>query len=178
MTRSRHEFETVRRLVAIGHNDCEIARRTGIPRETVRDWRSGARDRTQRDSKSGDCASVGNHDFAALPAKQYAYLLGIYLGDGCISRHPRGVWKLRITCDSQYPKIIAECSSAIEAMMPDQHAYLLKRKSRCVEISMYSKHWPCFFPQSGPGRSGRSTRPVHRVQGVDAVSDGSRCGWV
>lgn len=28
----------------------------------------------------------------------------------------------------------------------------------CVEISTYWKHWPCFFPQHGPGR--KHNRPI------------------
>ena len=36
----------------------------------------------------------------------YAYLLGLYLGDGCLPEGPRGVWHLRLTLDSRYPGII------------------------------------------------------------------------
>jgi hypothetical protein len=55
--------------------------------------------------------------------------------------------------DGLYPGIIEECSSAMEALMPGQRAHQLPyQRSRCVEISMYSKHWPCLFPQHGPGR--------------------------
>ncbi|SRX94313.1 hypothetical protein MSP7336_02566 [Mycobacterium shimoidei] len=36
--RSAEEFEAVRALIATGMNDCAIARETGIPRPTVRDW--------------------------------------------------------------------------------------------------------------------------------------------
>jgi hypothetical protein len=25
-------------------------------------------------------------------------------------------------------------------------------KTGCVEVSLYSKHWPCLFPQHGPGK--------------------------
>ena len=75
----------------------------------------------------------------------------MYLGDGCISRHPRA-WQLRIVMDVSYPGIIEECCQAMEALMPGQTANCIKQKSRCVEISMYSKHWPCLFPQHGPGR--------------------------
>ena len=41
----------------------------------------------------------------------------------------------------------------MELIFPAQRAHLLLRApSRCVEISMYSKHWVCLFPQHGPGR--------------------------
>ncbi|MBB4855083.1 hypothetical protein HNP40_002475 [Mycobacteroides chelonae] len=28
----------------------------------------------------------------------------------------------------------------------------MKLPTRCVDVAMYSKHWPCLFPQHGPGR--------------------------
>lgn len=87
-----------------------------------------------------------------LPAHSYSYLLGIYLGDGYICAHPRAVFRLRVVMDSQYPELVDETCQAMEALMPGQRAYRWTCKSRCVEISMYSKHWPCLFPQHGPGR--------------------------
>jgi hypothetical protein len=37
--------------------------------------------------------------------------------------------------------------------MPEKSAWINRRRnSRCVDIAMYSKHWPCLFPQHGPGR--------------------------
>lgn len=48
----------------------------------------------------------------------YVYLLGLYLGDGCISTHPRGVYRLRLTLDAAYPKIIADAAQALTSVMP------------------------------------------------------------
>lgn len=158
MTRSKDEFEIVQRLLVEGRNDCEVARLTAIPRETVRDWRSGARDATARLPKGRGDECGRDHDFSTLPANAYSYLLGMYLGDGYIARHPRGVWCLRIISDSQYPGIIDECCRAMEEVMPGQRANRLPRRSRCLEIKMYSKHWPCLFPQHGPGR--KHMRPI------------------
>jgi hypothetical protein len=39
--RRPEEVRLVQRLVAEGLNNCEIARATGIPRTTVRDWAAG-----------------------------------------------------------------------------------------------------------------------------------------
>ena len=151
MARSTEEFERVLKLITEGRNDCEIARLTSIPRETVRDWRSRLRNGSARRRISRE-HGPRNHDFSAICPLAYGYLLGMYLGDGYIARHRRGVWRLRIACDSRYPGIIAECSRAMETVMPGQRAHVLPRASRSVEVSMYSKHWPCFFPQHGPGR--------------------------
>jgi hypothetical protein len=37
-------------------------------------------------------------------------------------------------------------------VMPGQHASVRKMPTQCVEVGLYSKHWPCLFPQHGPGR--------------------------
>lgn len=82
----------------------------------------------------------------------YAYLLGLYLGDGCISKDPR-TYKLRIVLDVRYPGIIHEASKAIAAMRPAKPARVgLVRKVGCVEVYACWQHWPCLLPQHGPGR--------------------------
>ena len=147
--RSAEEFESVQRLIAAGTNDCAIARLTGIPRTTVREWRCGRRGRPRDQTDSSRCGI--DHDFTALPAAAYCYVLGLYLGDGCLSWCTR-VWHLRITLDTKYPAIIARCREAIDILFPRQKAAVTSRPEACVEVSHYSKHWPCLFPQHGPGR--------------------------
>lgn len=149
--RPQSDFDLVRQLAAAGNNDSEIARLAAIPRSTVRDWRSGRRDTTDRRGVGARLDCLRTHDYALESPSDYSYLLGLYLGDGYIALSGR-VWKLRITMDSQYEGIIREACGAMESLMVGQQAHKLQRKTRCVEISMYSKHWPCYFPQHGPGR--------------------------
>ena len=106
--RSLEDFQAVLRLFELGLNDCAIARQTGIPRLTVRDWRCRPRVRSRIASTS---SCVVAHDFSGLAAKPYSYLLCMHLGDGCISRCRR-VWHLRVTLDKKYPGIIAGCCAA------------------------------------------------------------------
>ncbi|BBX01330.1 hypothetical protein BST36_18575 [Mycolicibacterium moriokaense] len=144
--RSAEEFDAAQRLIAAGVNDCEIARRLGIPRTTVRDWR--CRPQVWRRPDSGAPCGV-HHDFAALPVAAYCYVLAMYLGDGSVSRATR-VWRIRITLDQKYPAIIERRCQAIEILMPGQRAGIVKRVG-CVDVSLFSKHWPCLLPQHGPG---------------------------
>ncbi|OHV04700.1 helix-turn-helix domain-containing protein [Mycobacterium talmoniae] len=160
--RSAEEFEAVQRLIAEGVNDCAIARQTGIPRPTVRDWRC----RPQVLARDGRTSPCNGHDFAALPVTAYCYLLGLYLGDGCISRYPRA-WRLRVTLDVKYPGIINRCREAIDALFPAQHASVCVHGRGCVDVSLYSKHWPCLFPQHGPGK--KHTRPIRLEPWQDAL---------
>lgn len=152
--RPAEQFDEAKRLVTAGVNDCAIARQMGVPRSTVRDWRR--RPQVRARLLSGAICGVG-HDFSALPAAPYCYLLGLYLGDGCISRSRR-VWHLRITLDEKYPKIVERCAAAMEVVMPGQHAAVHPRTSGCVVVSLYSKHWPCLLPQHGPGN--KHLRPI------------------
>ncbi len=95
----------------------EIASQTGIPRRTVWDWR---REITKFDREVSQCiikCAVLITTSAALPAPPYCYLLGLYLGDGCVSRHPRA-WLPRGVLDAKYPDIIDRCREAINALMP------------------------------------------------------------
>jgi hypothetical protein len=86
-------------LARDGHNATEIGRLVGLPRATVRDWLRGQVP-CKRESSGAGCPICGAaHDLAGLPPA-YTHLLGLYLGDGCLSRHPRGVFKLRISLDA------------------------------------------------------------------------------
>jgi hypothetical protein len=88
--------------------------------------------------------------FEALPDR-YVHLLGLYLGDGCLSAHPRGVYKLRLYLDAKYPSIIDEAGGSIAAVMPRSRVNRLRRASNCSEVYSYSKRWPHLFPQHGLG---------------------------
>ena len=143
--RSAEERARVARLIAAGHNDYEIARRTGIPRATVRYWRiQPPRQRPQFDPD-------------ALPMRPYAYLLGLYLGDGYLARHRRDVYSLRFVLDERYTGILDECRAAIRAVAPRNRVCQVQ-KPGCLEIKSYSKLWPQVFPQHGPGR--KHERPI------------------
>ena len=153
--RSQEEVDLVLEHLRQGRTASEAARITGIPRSTVRDWRDG---RSLHLPRSTALGCIG-HDFAALEGAAYAYLLGMYLGDGCLSEQRRGVWRLRITLDAAYPGIIAECASAIESVLPGKRGGLYARRdARAIDVSSYWKHWPCLFPQHGPGPKHR--RPI------------------
>ncbi len=82
----------------------------------------------------------------------YSYLLGLYLGDGYISLHPRGVFRLRISLDRAYPAIVGECVAAMSIVVPASKVGLVRHPSARLDIpGSFSRHWPCVMPQHGPG---------------------------
>jgi hypothetical protein len=139
-------------LAAAGLNPTEISRRTGIHRRTISDWvRHGPPRGRRRPGPACPCCGWNVHAFGDLPPA-YTYLLGLYLGDGCLSAHPRGVYRLRIALDTRYPGIVDECEEAMRKVLPASKVGRHWRDYNCVDISSYSKAWPCLFPQHGPGR--------------------------
>ena len=150
--RVRHVFALAEQGLAIP----DIADGTGIARSTIQRWLRGDFPR----SSHGCERCGGSHDLQALPAASYAYALGLYLGDGCITHGARGVCRLEITMDSRYPNLIAECGAAIQALRPANAVAVFERpgQGRCTTVRSYSKAWPCLFPQHGPGR--KHERPI------------------
>ena len=141
--------ETVAKTLALadqGRSATEVGRLLGVPRATVRDWMRGRIPRRVRPRE----------DLENLPP-QYMYLLGLYLGDGCLSAHPRDVYKLRISLDACYPCLIEECEDAIRAVMPCSRLNRVD-KGTWFEVYSYSKSWPRLFPQHGPGK--QHERPI------------------
>ena len=148
--RLSEEVACVHELHALGLTARQIATETGIPRGTILKWLQSARD------PGWGCPRCRQpfHDFSTLPPREYAYLLGIYLGDGTISKAAKGVWTLRIVQDDRYPRIIDEIVAAVAAVMPKNRIWVhpKTRGANCTLIQSNSKAWPCFFPQAGPGR--------------------------
>jgi hypothetical protein len=80
----------------------------------------------------------------------YAHLFGLYLGDGTISEMKRGVTRLRIFLDEKYPNIIEGCVGSMMVIRGSERI-AVHQQAGCLEVSATWKHWPCVFPQHGPG---------------------------
>jgi hypothetical protein len=85
--------------------------------------------------------------------RAYSYLLGLYLGDGCILIKPRGGAQLAIVCDAAYPDLIEDCWAALilVSLNPRVTRYSPPGQ-RCIRLISSWRRWPEVFPQHGPGR--------------------------
>ncbi|MEV4415381.1 transcriptional regulator [Catellatospora sp. NPDC049609] len=124
-----------------------IAARLGLPYQTVRNWcRANSTDGVFTEDRCPRCRPApGLPD----PADQYAYLLGLYLGDGHLVTKTK-VPVLRVYCDEIYPRLIEACEQAMLRTLA--HSVQRVRQRGCVGVQSYGKHWPCLLPQAGPGR--------------------------
>jgi hypothetical protein len=70
--------------------------------------------------------------------------------------------------DAAYPGIVAEVVAAMRSVQPanrvgqmfapSPYAEAAGHVNSCVQVSSYSKAWPCLIPQHGPGR--KHQRPI------------------
>lgn len=141
-------------LVDAGVNDCEIARRTGVPRTTVRDLRWG-RERGTARPVCPRCWRTSTP--VVFTAGDYAELLGLYLGDGHIERAGR-TQSLRISLDSSYPLINDEIEALAQRCYPRNRVGRYADAASLTVIRVCHSHLSCHFPQHGPGK--KHERPI------------------
>ncbi|MFE3205056.1 transcriptional regulator [Embleya sp. NPDC059237] len=144
-------YDTTTRLAALrlldgGRSLNSVSKETGISRAAMRSWR--VRVEPARPTGCVRCTGVPT---APEPGRDYAYLLGLYLGDGCLSGYAKGVYGLRIACGDVWPGLMDECEAAMRAIRPGSNVFRTPRQG-CHMVTSLWKHWPCLFPQHGPGR--------------------------
>ena len=136
-------------MIAAGKSDSEIARRLGIARTTVRDWR---RPRYVRKSPVVRCERCWQttRPVRFTPA-DYAELLGLYLGDGYICALPR-TERLRIFLDARYTVVVDETEALLQRCFPANRLGRLSRHAGAMAVLwIYNGHLSCLFPQHGAG---------------------------
>ncbi|QNE77998.1 transcriptional regulator [Streptomyces finlayi] len=145
-----YDLETRKRALALldqGFSQNSVSKQTGISRAAIRSWlvRIAPLDR------STPCPRCCDTPVAPQDPVAYSYLLGLYLGDGCISANRRGVYSLRIACADAWPGLIDAYAEAIRKVRPSNKVCRVQSQG-CQYVTSFSKHWPCFFPQHGSGK--------------------------
>jgi hypothetical protein len=134
-------------LLNEGQSVRSVSIATGISQSVLRTWREhGIAPRRP----AASCCRCGASLELPRDISAYAYLLGLYLGDGCISAQKReGVYALRIACANRWPKLSDECVEAVRRVVPNR----VNRNPGvgCHYVTAYSRHWPHLFPQHGTG---------------------------
>lgn len=137
--RDTADRDRVRDLLERGYSDREVALRSGVPQTTVSRWR-----------RSWPAITV---QWRPAHARSYAYLLGMYLGDGCLHVSRRGRVVLQISLDSSYVPVVEDCVTAMVLCMPDSRPGLVRRSGqRATVVKGSNKLWLNAFPQHGKGK--------------------------
>ncbi|MBC7814442.1 MAG: transcriptional regulator [Burkholderiales bacterium] len=162
--RTHDEYRSILELWESGVNKKRIALYTGIPRGTVVECiqkfgnvagleKAIAEPSEMRKPVSQVLQRI-NDPQDIETRKSYAYLLGMYLGDGCIVRS-RQVFLLRISLDAKYPNIVDRCANALQIILPLNKVGFIKHiyqeKLSHIDVSCLHKSWPVLLPQHGKG---------------------------
>ena len=95
-------------------------------------------------------ATLAFDPLAYLTARtaDYAYLLGLYLGDGAIVSKTN---RLEIALDSRYPAVVRSCQLAMQRLHPRSRVAIRRKGEGCQVVSSYAREWMQLFPQHGAG---------------------------
>lgn len=152
------------RLLKQGVPNHTVAKRLIVPRGTVGWWRH------QERKQHGERAVRPTNPICpichsrALDGSAYAYLLGLYLGDGYISHYAKHrAPSLMITLDDAWPGLQEAATSALKAVFPGKSVCLVRRTG-CHDVKVYFKHLKCLFPQHGPGKKHERAIELHAWQ--------------
>ncbi|MFD0649553.1 sigma-70 region 4 domain-containing protein [Streptomyces malaysiensis subsp. malaysiensis] len=138
-------------LLRSGVRNADVARELGVPVGTIGHWLhlDRARHGTLPGKTHRPCPRCDSRE---LDHAAYAYLLGLYLGDGHIIQYSQHrAPSLMIACSESWPGLIDECKAAMRRVFPD-NSVCQARRPGCRNVKVYSKHLWCVFPQHGPGK--------------------------
>jgi hypothetical protein len=162
MSRPLREFRAAIDLMDIGRSDREIEELTGAPRNTVRNWRNGVGVAWHRRH------ARATYSWRPPCPATYAYLLGVYLGDGHIIIPSERSARLVVTLDRAYPGVVTEVSEAIRGTFPATAVRLSYRSGgSCAALAAADPALPFAFPQHGPGR--KHLRPIRLTSWQRAI---------
>ena len=157
--------DRARVLSGQGLTDREVARITDTSIAAVRKWRTGQRRAPGTYQRQISCPQCFG---SVLDEPGYAYLLGLYLGDGHLTRHRRDVFALSVFCADAWPGLIEAAGQAMRDVVPSSGVFRVQRIGM-TEVKSYSKHWPCLFPQHGPGM--KHTRKIELADWQQVIVD-------
>lgn len=142
-------------LLRGGARNVDVARQMNIPLGTISSWKH--LDRAKRGECPGRVQPPCPRCDGELNHSAYAYLLGLYLGDGHIiqNRAMRSP-SLSVTCAEAHPGLMDACEKAMRLVFPGNSVCRVRRKG-CRDVKLYSMHLWCLFPQHGPGRKHERT---------------------
>lgn len=71
--------------------------------------------------------------------ENWAYVVGLALGDGNLSNPNGRAVRLRISCDTKYPNLIEEAKDALRRLLPNNKVNQVKKRlANCIDLYCYS----------------------------------------
>jgi hypothetical protein len=136
-------------LSDLGLTDRDNGAICGVAIKTIRRWRR-LYQRRGLERLSAFNYPCPRCDDQSLNEGAYALLLGWYLCDGSIAK-ARTSHLLSIINDERYPGLNKEIAGLI-GLVRGGYPSSIRRTPGAIKTEAKWKHWPCLFPQHGPGR--------------------------
>ncbi len=134
-----------------GMSDAANAAKHGVAVKTIRRWRRLYQRRGLPRGQTHTAVPCPRCEGAPLDHKAYAELLGWYLGDGHISCTRGRVFDLHVFNDVKYSDNNLGIAELMRRVKPGGRPHT-RMMPGCVVTTVSWIHWPCLFPQHGPGR--------------------------
>jgi hypothetical protein len=134
-----------------GLPDADNAAHHGVAVKTIRRWRRLYQRRGLPRGQTHLAPPCPRCDAGPLDPAAYAELLGWYLGDGHITEGRRQVFNLHVINDVKYTVLNRRIAELMRSVKPNSRPHT-RRVTGAVITTVSWKHWPCLFPQHGPGR--------------------------
>ena len=131
-----------------GKNKSQLEKIYGIPRNTIRYWIDNELKTKAVRKKDKPLEEIIEE--IKQNKEDYSFILGLYLGDGCISPN-RTSYKLRITQDDKYPNLKNIINYRVNNFFTNK-SFMQNRKKNCSDIGVNDKNLPLYFPQHGKGK--------------------------
>lgn len=149
----KYDIKIVMKVVEefnLNPNKLALSKKYKIPRATIRYWLdSDYLERKNLAKLEEDNYLEKVQDRVRNNKKIYNFILGLYIGDGCITKN-RMSYKLRIVQDKKYQNSIQEISCVLNDFF--QKSSTVTQREGCSVVTIFDKYLPLYFPQHGPGK--------------------------
>jgi len=146
----KYDIEIIKKVVSDfknGKNKSQLSKEYNIPRATLKYWIQN--EFTMKENRTSDKSIEVIIDDIKSKKSVYNFILGLYLGDGNISRNKMS-YKLRIVQDSKYKNSIKEICKELKYFFGKNTT--IQNSQGCKIITIHDKNLPLYFPQHGVGK--------------------------
>lgn len=143
-------------LIDKNYSTRQIAKELNCSYSNIRYWMKKYQlETTEIGAKTGqkleDDVDIYNRclDLVAKNPKEYSYLFGLYLGDGCVSYVKGKYYEMIIYQDSKYTNLINKHKESIENLFGKEPR--IRTRGNCTLIIVGGSHVRFLFPKFGVG---------------------------
>lgn len=144
----------VNELYEAGFGKSEIARKTSIPRSTIKGWLNKKTKEYIKQLKTETILDIKEYLDNEQLKSAYSYIFGVYLCDGYVYKiQKHNSFRLRLYNDVKYPENTKEWAEKLSVILPNNKITIkLDKNTKSAVVNCYSNKLAILFPQNGKGK--------------------------